>query len=258
LQLISIITVNYNNLEGLKKTIQSVKNQTWKEFEYIVIDGGSTDGSVKVLEENSKYVNWISEPDKGVYHAMNKGLQKASGEYVLFLNSGDHFYNSKVLEQNHDLIDTYDIIYFNQYVIGKTKKFLKEYPEKLSFAYFLKDNLPHQASFIKKELFEKVGLFDEDFKIISDWKFFIDSVCRFNVSYKYVNKTLTTFYQDGISSLAENNKVINEEKQKVLQSSYLPYMQDLENLLEYMTVINNLRKSKKIKWLIKLGLINKF
>lgn len=256
---ITIITINYNNLKGLKTTFESVKNQTYQAFEYIVIDGGSTDGSLTFLEKHSSDINyWISEPDNGVYNAMNKGIQKATGEYVLFLNSGDHFYNSKVLEQNHDQVNTYDIIYFNQYVIGKTKKFLKEYPEKLSFAYFLKDNLPHQASFIKKALFDKVGIFDENFKIISDWKFFIDSVCRFNVSYKYVNKTLTTFYQDGISSLAENIKVINEEKQKILQSSYLPYMQDLENLLEYMTVINNLRKSRKIKWLIKLGLINKF
>ena len=85
---LSIITVNYNNLQGLQKTISSVLNQTWKEFEYIVIDGASTDGSVDFLENQGKYLDyWVSEPDKGVYQAMNKGIKKAKGEYLLFLKT---------------------------------------------------------------------------------------------------------------------------------------------------------------------------
>ena len=256
---ISIITVNYNNLEGLKKTIESVKNQTYQAFEYLVIDGGSKDGSVDYLQNNNKLFDyWISEPDKGVYHAMNKGIEKASGDYLIFLNSGDHFFKKSVLRKNESFIENYDLIYFNQYVISKTKNFLKEYPDTLSFSHFLKDNLPHQATFIKRKLFTTVGLFREDFKIVSDWKFFIDAVCKHNVSYIHVNKTLTVFYRDGISSLKESIKVINDEKQVVLKSSYLPYVQDLEDVLEYKTIINNLRRSKKLKWLIKFGFINKF
>lgn len=82
---LSIITINYNNLEGLKKTVESVVNQTWQEFEYIVIDGGSTDGSATYLEsQNDKITYWVSEPDKGIYSAMNKGIAKATGEYLLF------------------------------------------------------------------------------------------------------------------------------------------------------------------------------
>ncbi|MGB5417245.1 glycosyltransferase family 2 protein [Algibacter sp.] len=256
---ISIITVNYNNLEGLKKTVESVTKQTYQEFEYVIIDGGSNDGSEDYIHENSNLFDyWVSEPDKGVYHAMNKGIEQASGEYLLFLNSGDHFFNKKVLKKNIEQVDNYDLVYFNQQVIGKTKTFLKEYPDELSFAYFLKDNLPHQATFINKKLFKTVGLFKEDFKIVADWKFFIDSVCKYNVSYKHVDKTLIMFYQDGISAQAENNKVIYDEKQAVLQASYLPFMHDLDDVLKYKTIINNLRRSKKIKWLIKLGLINKF
>jgi len=256
---ISIITVNYNNLEGLKRTIESVVGQTWKEFEYIIIDGGSTDGSTAFLKENDNLFNyWISEPDKGVYHAMNKGIAKASGEYLLFLNSGDHFYNTKVLENNQNVIVDYDLIYFNMNVIGENKKFVKQYPDTLSFAYFLKDNLPHPAIVIKKELFQTVGLFNEDFKIVSDWKFFIDSVCMYNCKYLHVDKILTTFYLDGISSLFENRHIIDKEKQEVLQSGYAAYMQDLDDVLKYMTIVQSLRRSRIIKYLIRFGFLNKF
>jgi glycosyltransferase involved in cell wall biosynthesis len=90
---LSIITINYNNLEGLQRTVESVVNQTWQEFEYIVIDGGSTDGSADFIESQSETIDyWVSEPDKGIYNAMNKGIAKASGEYLLFLNSGDHLF----------------------------------------------------------------------------------------------------------------------------------------------------------------------
>ena len=256
---ISIITVNYNNLKGLQKTVKSVRSQTWQDFEYIVIDGGSTDGSATYLEQNTNLFDyWVSEPDKGVYHAMNKGIAKATGEYLLFLNSGDHFYNNKVLEKNQHAIVDHDLIYFNMYVSGKNKKFIKEYPDTLSFAYFLKDNLPHPSIFIKKELFQTVGLFKEDFKIVSDWKFFIDSVCKYNCKYFHVDKILTTFYLDGISSLLENRLLIDKEKQEVLQSNYAAYTKDLEDVLKYMTIIHSLRRSRIIKYLIRFGFLNKF
>lgn len=94
---LSIITINYNNREGLRKTIESVVAQTTREFEYIVIDGGSTDGSVDVIKEFSDYIDyWVSEPDKGIYNAMNKGVKVAHGDYCQFLNSGDWLYDSNV------------------------------------------------------------------------------------------------------------------------------------------------------------------
>lgn len=256
---ISIITINYNNLEGLKKTVTSVRSQTWQEFEYLIIDGGSTDGSETFIKENIDLFDyWISEADKGVYHAMNKGIEKATGAYLLFLNSGDHFYNIRVLEKNQHAIADYDLIYFNMNVVGERKKFTKEYPDSLSFAYFLKDNLPHPATFIKKDLFQKVGFFKEDFKIVSDWKFFIDSVCRYSCKYLHINQTLTTFYLDGISSQFENRAIIEKEKQAVLQSSYTAYLKDLDDVLKNLTIIHTLRRSRIIKLLIRFGFLNKF
>ena len=88
--ILSVITINYNNAEGLNRTIQSIDTQTWKEFEYIVIDGASNDGSIDVIKRFESIIDlWISEPDTGVFNAMNKGIKKAKGDYLLFLNSGD-------------------------------------------------------------------------------------------------------------------------------------------------------------------------
>lgn len=256
---LSIITINYNNLDGLKRTVDSIVNQTWREFEYIVIDGGSTDGSTIYIESQSDKINyWVSEPDKGIYNAMNKGIAKATGEYLLFLNSGDHLYDIKVLEQNNKFLGSQDIIYFNLNVVADKKTFIKKYPDELLFSFFINDNLPHMATFIKTSLFDKVGMYDESLKIVSDWKFFVESICKFNSSYVRIDETLTTFYLDGLSSDYKSRDLISEEGQKVLKSSFQAFIQDSKELVELKTIILNLRKSKKIKFLIKLGILNKF
>lgn len=256
---ISIITVNYNNLDGLQKTIESVRSQTWQAFEHIIIDGGSTDGSVAYIESKSdQFGYWVSEPDKGVYHAMNKGIAKASGEYLLFLNSGDHFFSTKVLEQNQHAIKDQTIIYFNLQVVEGNQVFIKEYPEVLSFSYFVKDTLPHPATFIAKKAFEKTALYNEDFKILSDWKFFLDSICKYNLTYKKINATLSTFYIGGMSSNPSNRAIKQGEKQQVLQEDYATFVQDLDDVLLYKDIITNFRKSRIINILVKLRFLNKF
>jgi len=256
---ISIITVNYNNLKGLKKTVEHVKNQTYKEFEYLVIDGGSTDGSANYLKQNNIFFDyWISEPDSGVYQAMNKGIGKATGEYLLFLNSGDHFYNTKVLEKNHKALKDSDIIYFDLQVIEGDKQFIKTYPNTLSFSYFVEDTLPHPATFIKKEAFLKTNLYKEDFKIVSDWKFFIDAICKYNLSYKRIAQPLSTFYIGGLSSNPENQIIKFNEKEDVIKGDYLLYTKDIDNIIGYRKTLSNLRSSKIISLLVKLGFLNKF
>jgi glycosyltransferase involved in cell wall biosynthesis len=256
---ISIITVNYNNLEGLQQTVDSVSSQTWQGFEHIIIDGGSTDGSVAYIASTSdRFAYWVSEPDKGVYHAMNKGIAQASGEYLLFLNSGDHFFSAKVLEQNHQAIQEHAIIYFNLQVIEGHKIFIKEYPEVLSFSYFVKDTLPHPATFIAKAAFEKTNLYNEDFRILSDWKFFLDSICKYNVTYNKVNTTLSTFYIGGMSSNPANSAIKQDEKQQVLQQDYAAFVQDIDDVILYKEIVTTFRKSSIIRWLVKLGLLNQF
>lgn len=229
MQKISIITINYNNLEGLKRTVESVVNQTWNEFEYIVIDGGSTDGSVDYIESQNEHIDyWLSEPDKGIYNAMNKGICKANGEYLLFLNSGDHLYIDTVLQKNKSSIENYDLIYFNWLVVGKNFTRIVTYPDKLKFSHLFFNALPHQATFMKKELFDRIGLYDENLKIASDWKFMIVALFKHNCSYKHINDTFSTFYLDGISNQVDSS----DEREQVLREYFAPYFSDYNEILD--------------------------
>jgi len=222
---ISVITINYNNLEGLKKTVESVVNQTWQEFEYIIIDGGSTDGSKAFIEShNNKIDYWVSEPDEGIYNAMNKGILKASGEYLLFLNSGDHFFDKEVLNECVQHIQKYDLIYFNLQMISATSTKIASYPENLRFSDMYFGSLPHPATFIKKTLFEKVGFYDENLKIVSDWKFFILALFKYHCTYIKINRTITTFYADGISTNKDNSL----ERSQVLNDCFKEFILDYE------------------------------
>jgi glycosyltransferase involved in cell wall biosynthesis len=224
---LSIITINYNNLEGLKRTVESVLNQTWKEFEYVIIDGGSTDGSAAYIESQSEHIDyWVSEPDKGIYNAMNKGIIKARGEYFLFLNSGDHFYTTNILAENHHYLENFDLIYFDLIHVGKTFSKIVSYPSKLVFSDLVFDTLPHQATFIKKRMFDDFGLYDESLKIVSDWKFFILTIFKHHCSYHKVNKTLVVFYLDGLSWTVD----YSAEHNLVLQSNFPAFYADYKEL----------------------------
>ncbi len=176
--LFSIVTINYNNSIGLKKTIDSVIGQTYKDFEYIIIDGVSTDESLTIIESNKdKITTSISEVDKGVYDAMNKGWKLASGKYVLFLNSGDIFSNNYVLENASILIDlSMDIVYGCHLWGGKNGE--RWNPKKdFKFREILNHTpISHQATFIKKSQLEKVGGFNIKYKIIADWGVLVDSM----------------------------------------------------------------------------------
>lgn len=219
---LSIITVNLNNLEGLKKTMTSVFEQTFDVYEYIVIDGGSTDGSKEYIEQHAgKLAYWVSEPDKGIYHAMNKALAKAAGRYLLFLNSGDYLIDSKIL-QDTDINDfTADIVYGNIVIKEEGRQWTKKYPGMLAFDYFTKDTLPHSGgAFIKRELFERVGGYNEDFKILADWEFYMKALFRYNCSYLYIDKTISVFDYTGISSQKENKELFNNELKKILEGEF--------------------------------------
>ncbi len=166
---LSIITVNFNNRDGLQKTIDSVIGQTWRDFEWIIIDGGSTDGSRELIEQYQEYFSyWCSEPDKGVYNAMNKGISKAQGEYLNFMNSGDSYTSSDVLYQVFKNGHNADILYggwFEDYGGKKIKKSIKH--EEL-FHMFYYQNLCHQSMFIQTRLL-KEKRYDESFKLLADW-----------------------------------------------------------------------------------------
>lgn len=237
--LISIISINFNNLAGLKKTVASVLSQTYNAVEYIIIDGSSTDGSKAYLEslDNNEFTYWLSEPDKGIYNAMNKGIQMAQGDYVLFLNSGDHFYTKDALQHFKPYIiqpDAKDIIYGDIAVVSD-KEWVKTYPKTLNFTYFVKDTLPHPASLIKRTCFDDF-FYDEQLKIVSDWKFFMIGICKKAYTYQHVDVVISTFYVDGISS--NEPQLVQQEKEQVLNEEFFVLLQFLRLKQKVMRMLN--------------------
>ena len=256
---LSIITVNRNNVDGLRKTIESVVSQTFTDFEYIIIDGASTDGSVDVIKEYAHKIDfWVSEPDTGIYNAMNKGILKAKGEYLLFLNSGDKLSKSESITYFDDYLNNgYDIIYGDIKVGSSKDEFLKTYPDELNFRYFLYDTLPHPASLIKTKSLMKLGNYDENLKICADWKFFIESICLHNYSYKHINNEISTFYLDGISSENKSLELIEIEKLSVLTSSFVAFYSDYIEMERLVKFKQRIHKSLIIKFIVKLGFLKR-
>ena len=214
---LSIITVNLNNREGLQRTIDSVVSQTFRDFEWIVIDGGSTDGSRELIEQYADhFAYWVSEPDKGIYNAMNKGIKVAKGEYLQFLNSGDWLSSRNTLDSVFSDATGGHIIYGDCAVmISDTQIEEIHFAPVFSFKKMLDGSIHHQSAFIKKELLVEEP-YDETLKIVSDRKFFIRKALA-GYSFEHVNHIVAVFDINGISSTedklaqAENKKVTTEE-----------------------------------------------
>lgn len=244
--MISIITINYNNLEGLKKTIESVLSQTHQVKEYIIIDGGSTDGSVNYLEQlNHPAIQWISEKDHGIYAAMNKGWQKATGEYCLFLNSGDFLYAKDIIEQVQPFLQTHaDIVFGDLHAFDENQEWISEFTEPPSLYYFSYYFLPHPASFFKRSLLEQLHGYNDQYKIISDWLFYVEALVA-GAKFSRIPITISSFYMKGLSS---SSSLGNEEKERVLQKELSFLAKDFEHFkrLRQFDTSSVTRLAKKI------------
>lgn len=221
---VSVITINFNNLIGLKTTFESVINQDFTEFEYLLIDGDSTDGSKEFLKENSEKIDfWLSEKDQGIYDAMNKGIRNSNGDYLIFLNSGDFFSGTDSISKMISTSNGEDLVYGNLLIQESGKSWIKKYPNRLNFRYFYFESLPHPACLISIRLFEQHGLYDTTLKIASDWKFFILAVARHNCTYKYVDEEISTFSLDGLSSSKANRILLANERESVMKKFFYFY-----------------------------------
>lgn len=213
---LSIITINYNNSQGLRETVESVIGQSFKDIEYIVIDGGSTDGSKDVIEEYIGNIDyWVSEPDRGIYNAMNKGIRASHGEYLLFLNSGDVLHTQNVIENILPKLGDNDLV-IGKVLLSNTGK-INVVPEELTLLLFYKKSIPHQATFIKRELMLRY-MYDESFKIVSDWKFFMQTLIIDNASYEHLDVIVAEFDTGGIS--ATNRVLVEMERRAVLEDLF--------------------------------------
>lgn len=221
--ILSLITINFNDKKGVLRTAKSVLEQTFRDFEWIIIDGGSSDGSKEAIEElaanpSSNISYWCSEKDKGIYNAMNKGVTHAKGEYCQFLNAGDSYCQPDVLEKIFSSGMNADI------VVGKTILSNGEVfsvPEKLTLEYFIHASLSHPSSFSKRELLLK-NPFDETQKIVSDFKFFLTSIILMGATYQARNIIVTRFELDGISS--KQMALKKQERVEVLKALFNPYI----------------------------------
>jgi glycosyltransferase involved in cell wall biosynthesis len=187
---------------------------------------------------------------------MNKAIEKAKGDYLLFLNSGDYLINDRILEEINNELDSIDIIYGNVFLIESvTKSWTGVYPDILNFQHFVDSSLPHPCSFIKRCVFDVVGRYDESLKIVADWKFFLDAICRYNVSYKHIDKTISIFLHDGLSSLAKNQPLMQEEKRSVLSNGYPAFLENSKELTQLRAFRNNPFISKFAKAARAVGLL---
>lgn len=215
---LSIITICYNEA-NIRSTCESIINQSYKNFEWIVIDGGSTDKTLDILNEYREHMTvFVSEKDNGVYNAMNKGIKNATGEYLNFLNGGDCYIDNDALKRVTEFGLDKDIVYGDQRFLTKKDYFEKKYPEQIPHKWFLKDCIPHQSSFIKKDLFDKYGEYSEKYKIVSDWEKWIIFIDINKASYKHIDTIVAAHRYDGISSVF--NEAHASERRDVIKQHY--------------------------------------
>lgn len=261
---LSIVTINYNNAEGLECTLNSVLTQTYGEIEHVIVDGGSTDNSVNVIKEYVRKVErvkdeqmkviWSSEPDKGIYNAINKGIKKATGDYIQILNSGDILAAHDVTERMVTAIHSFTrsslndkigvpILYGNMIKkdYAKGKVIGKSGEVEYSLRNYYTGTLNHDCCYIRRDLFDMYGLYDENLKIVSDWKWFLQAIGLGKVKPVYVNIDVTIFDASGISET--NLELRKKERRNVLEELLPPaVLADYDN---YSFPVEQYKRLKK-------------
>ena len=292
---LSIITINYNNTEGLRKTLTSVALQTFRDFEHIIVDGGSTDESVEIIrqyadsedirlegykairKENSDADNiaslphhlitlspitWISEKDRGVYDAQNKGIRLAHGEYCYFLNAGDTFCADDVLERMfspNSLISSSpnrlpDILYGNEVIVdGAGQRVgVAQGVETPSFVDLYNSCMKHQASFIRRSLFDKYGMYDADMRICSDFDWFFRVIAfHDDVTLQYQDVDIAYFENTGLSY--HSPELCTHERQQILDRYMSKRMQRDYAVIGKYPRLSRVGENKIVKLLLRIA-----
>lgn len=252
---LSIITINYNNAKGLERTIKSVAKQTRrKDLEYIVVDGASNDGSLEVIKQYESQIDkWISEPDKGIYNAMNKGIANATGEYCLFLNSADVFCSPKSIERIINKQWYADVVQCDIfYQSANNKRILRRVfsPDGIAYYQFLKDSLYHQASFIKTSMLKEEG-YREDYRLVSDWAYYFKKLIVEGRTYQHIRIPITIFDMDGVSN-SGNPLDAAERKDFLLQYFSEQILDKIIKQKEFEHVVESTYMSHQERFLLNL------
>lgn len=229
---LTIITINKNNCEGLRCTLDSVVNQTFQDFEYIVIDGASTDGSAELIKEYSRIDYWVSEPDTGIYNAMNKGIAKANGEYLLFLNSGDTLFKQSTLMDLFNFHFCADIVYgFNARKHGNVLRIVHEPAEdQLTFTKLIFSPICHQSILFKKRLFDIFGGYNEALFIASDIDFLASIYLSAKHTFQRIPQVIAFYAAGGISDGTQPNSAMEAERAFVMNKHAGAFSSDIKRL----------------------------
>lgn len=256
---LSIITINYNNALGLEKTLKSVNSQTCKDFEHIIIDGASTDGSVDVIrkyDDGTITRRWVSEKDGGIYNAMNKGIKMAHGDYVQILNSGDALYSDDVVKfmldsLNRELAkDEVSILYGNM-MKDRADGVMRDRcfnGNDITMLGFYTGTLNHSPAYIRRDLFDKYGLYDESLRIVSDWKWYLQAIILVGEKPVYTDIDVTLFDMTGIS---ETNKTLERDERERVLSEVLPSA-ILADYKRWSFEISQMQRLQRHKWAYRL------
>jgi glycosyltransferase involved in cell wall biosynthesis len=248
--LFTIITVTLNDSIGLLKTINSIKSLNSSLFEYIIIDGGSTDNSIDLINKNLENINYyISEVDSGIYNAMNKGIKYANGKYLIFLNSGDILINQDLILDNFPINLDYDFIIFDLYFSYTTFSKRLIHPKVITIDFLLNKTIAHPSTFIKRDLFFRYGFYDERLKIVSDWSFFLKIFLRNNPFYVVYNVPIAIFDTNGVSSLKKD--LLKNERDLILKEEFSLFYNNHNSAL-WFSMLYDLRNIKYLVYVNKL------
>ena len=237
---ISVITVNYNNLSGLRRTLPSILSQTYSGYELIVIDGGSSDGSKEYIQSLDRIDNWVSETDSGVYNAMNKGVKAAHGEYCIFMNSGDTFFSATVLESVVYKLQGKDFYTGCSTFVDKQQTYTCFPPLQITIDFLLVNSLNHQSTFIKTN-YLRAHPYDESLRIMADWGVLAEGWLIDECTYESLQEFISIYYLDGVSSV---NKECAEKERNILlkkmaQTASLRHKEDIAKTLRWYEQLQN-------------------
>lgn len=249
--MISIITATFNSAKTLKDTIQSVLRQTNKDFEYLIIDGGSTDETIDIVKsyesEFSGRLKWISEKDQGIYDAMNKGIKMASGDVVGILNSDDYFTSDDILQtvdnafKSHEIDAIYGDIHFIR--DGNPQKCVRYYSSRMFRPFWLRFGFmpAHPSFYCKREIFDKAGLYSLDYKIGADYEMMVRLFKKYRIMSQYINKDFVTMRTGGASNNNVRSRItlINEDVKACKENGV--YTNSLFVMLKFMYKIFEFR-----------------
>jgi glycosyltransferase involved in cell wall biosynthesis len=235
--ILSIVTINRNNKTGLEKTLKSIHPKIAIDFEHIIIDGNSQDGSVELIEEYSaKYsINWITESDSGIFNAMNKGLNLIQGDYVIFMNSGDVLCEGVLTSELLETVVKYDITYGDIFVSVGNVVIQTKQTESLDFLYMMGKTICHQSVFMKSELSKKYRFTENsEFSLMGDWIQLFEILKNEKVLINKIDQNICIYDGEGQSEIYADTR--HFQRKKYLERYYSPW--ELECLIEWNRLRN--------------------